>query len=171
MNSFFLIMSLVVTVVTAIPVVLQLRGHPKGLYVLFFAEMWERFSYYGMRGLFVFYLTQQFLFKDTFAQGQYGAYTALVYLLPLLGGFLADKLLGTRKAIAFGALLLVAGHLSMAAEGKPATQLLTSQGHSYTFVVDGGGETRHARLKVGDGLYEYGPSADGGLEIKGLPAN
>src|ERR1700712_3642492 len=110
MNSFFLIMSLVVTVVTAIPVMLQLRGHPRGLFVLFFAEMWERFSYYGMRGLLIFYLTQQFLFDDTFSQGQYGAYTALVYLLPLIGGFLADKILGMRKAIAFGALLLVAGH-------------------------------------------------------------
>jgi POT family proton-dependent oligopeptide transporter len=170
MNLFFVIASLVVTVLTAIPVLLQLRGHPKGLFILFFAEMWERFSYYGMRGLFVFYLTQQFLFKDTFAQGQYGAYTALVYLLPLLGGFLADKYLGTRKAIAFGALLLVAGHFSMAVEGRPAVQTLTYQGHSYVFQVDGRGDNRIARLKVGDGLYEYGPNADGGLQIKGLPA-
>jgi POT family proton-dependent oligopeptide transporter len=170
MNSFFLIMSLVVTVVTAIPVLLQLRGHPRGLFVLFFAEMWERFSYYGMRGLLIFYLTQQFLFDDTFSQGQYGAYTALVYLLPLLGGFLADKILGMRKAIAFGALLLVAGHLSMAIEGKPAVQVLTYGGHAYNFQVDGRGDNRHVRLKVGDGLYEYGPAANGaGLEIKGLP--
>lgn len=171
MNSFFLIMSLVVTVVTAIPVVVQMRGHPKGLFILFFAEMWERFSYYGMRGLLIFYLTQQFLFDDTFSQGQYGAYTALVYLLPLIGGFLADKILGMRKAIAFGALLLVAGHLSMAIEGKPATQVLTYQGQAYNFQVDGRGDSRHVRLKVGDGLYEYAPAADGaGLEIKDLPA-
>src|ERR1700709_2632560 len=118
MFNVVVVIGVFITVLTGIPVIIQLRTHPKGLYVLFFAEMWERFSYYGMRGLLVFYLTQQFLFKDTFAQGQYGAYTALVYLLPLLGGFLADKLLGTRKAIAFGALLLVAGHLSMALEGK-----------------------------------------------------
>jgi POT family proton-dependent oligopeptide transporter len=167
----FIIGSLVVAALAAIPVVIQLRGHPKGLYVLFFAEMWERFSYYGMRGLFVFYLTQQFLFKDTFAQGQYGAYTALVYLLPLLGGFLADKVLGTRKAIAFGALLLVAGHLSMAIEGKPAVQVLTYQGHTYNFEVQGRADQRVAKLRIGDGLYDYGPNPDGGLQIKNLPAS
>ena len=81
----------VVTVLSGLPVLWQLtRGHPKGLFVLFFAEMWERFSYYGMRGILVFYMTQQFLFEDTVAQGQYGAYTSLVYLVPLLGGLLAD---------------------------------------------------------------------------------
>src|SRR5690606_32755462 len=101
---------LIIAAVTAIPVFIQMRKHPKGLHILFFAEMWERFSFYGMRGLLIFFLTQHFLFDDTFAQGQYGAYNALVYLLPLLGGFLADRYLGTRKAIAFGALLLVAGH-------------------------------------------------------------
>ena len=66
---------IVITIATAIPVLLQLRTHPRGLFILFFAEMWERFSYYGMRGLLIFYLTQQFLFQDTEAQGQYGAYT------------------------------------------------------------------------------------------------
>src|ERR1700750_3330569 len=135
MFNVVVVLGVVITVVTGIPVMLQLRSHPPGLYVLFFAEMWERFSYYGMRGLLVFYLTQQLLYKDTFAQGQYGAYTALVYLLPLLGGFLADRFLGTRKAIAFGALLLVAGHFSMAIEGKPATQVLTYHGARYDFVA------------------------------------
>ncbi len=81
--------------------------------------MWERFSYYGMRGLLIFYLTQHFLYDDSYAQGQYGAYTSLVYLLPLIGGFVADRWLGTRKAIAFGALLLVAGHMTMGIEGRP----------------------------------------------------
>jgi len=108
------LVGLFVTVATVIPVLLQLRGHPKGLFVLFFAEMWERFSYYGMRGLLIFYLTEQFLFDDRFSSGQYGAYTALVYLLPLIGGFAADRFLGTRKAIAFGALLLVGGVLFVA---------------------------------------------------------
>src|SRR5271154_463958 len=111
-----------ITVLTGIPVFLQLRRHPRGLFVLFFAEMWERFSYYGMRGLLIFYLTQHFLFDDRYAQGQYGAYTSLVYLLPLIGGFVADRWLGTRKAIAFGALLLVAGHFGMGIEGRPAIQ-------------------------------------------------
>ena len=102
-------LGILVTLATGIPVLLQMRNHPKGLFILFFAEMWERFSYYGMRGILIFYLTQHFLFKDDYASGLYGSYTSLVYLLPLLGGILADRFIGTRKAIAFGALLLVAG--------------------------------------------------------------
>src|ERR1700760_3446614 len=105
---------IVITLATAVPVVLQLRRHPRGLVILFFAEMWERFSYYGMRGLLIFYLTQHFLFDDRFAAGRYAAYTTLVALLPLVGAVVADRWLGTRKAVAFGALLLVAGHLTMA---------------------------------------------------------
>src|ERR1700755_2763434 len=104
---------IVITVVTAIPVVMQLRQHPRGLTILFFAEMWERFSYYGMRGLLIFYLTQHFLFEDKAAAAEYGAYTSLVYLLPVIGGVIADRYLGARKAVTFGAVLLVAGHLAM----------------------------------------------------------
>src|SRR5580765_2376175 len=149
------IAGIVITLVTAIPVVMQLRTHPRGLVILFFAEMWERFSYYGMRGLLIFFLTQHFLFDDKAAQGQYGAYTSLVYLMPLIGGFLADRFLGTRKAIAFGALLLVAGHLTMAIEGKPATQTLTYQGQTYEFKIEGRGEERKVNLIVAGKLYEY----------------
>src|SRR3978361_418042 len=76
-------------------------GHPRGLVILFFTEMWERFSYYGMRGILIFYLTQHLLFDDKTAGAQYGSYTSLVYLLPLLGGIVADRWLGTRKAVAF----------------------------------------------------------------------
>ena len=112
---------ILVTAFTAVPVLWQLtRGHPRGLFILFFAEMWERFSYYGMRGLLIFFMTQHFLFDDTVAQGQYSSYTTLVYVLPLIGGLLADHLLGTRKAIAFGAILLVLGHLTMGIEGQPS---------------------------------------------------
>src|SRR3569623_975293 len=126
MNNIVILAGIVITLVTGIPVLLQLmKNHPKGLFILFFAEMWERFSYYGMRGLLIFYLTQHFLFDDSFAQGQYKAYTALVYLVPLVGGLVADRWLGTRKAIAFGALLLVAGHLTMGWEGRPAVQTLS----------------------------------------------
>jgi len=163
------IVGIIITLATAIPVLMQMRTHPKGLFVLFFAEMWERFSYYGMRGLLIFYLTQQFLFTDSEAQGQYGAYTSLVYLLPLIGGIVADKFLGTRKAIAFGALLLVAGHGLMAIEGKPATQTLTYQGATYSFVVNGRGDDRQVRLKVGEGEYAFGANEAGGLKIEGLP--
>src|SRR5665213_2592167 len=125
MNNIVVIVGVLVTVVTGVPVMYQLlRDHPRGLFILFFAEMWERFSYYGMRGLLVFYLTQQFLFDDKFANGTFGSYATLVYLLPLVGGVLADRYLGARKAVAFGALLLVAGHMMMAVEGPPARQSL-----------------------------------------------
>ena len=165
-----LVASIVVTLVTAVPVLMQLRQHPKGLRVLFFAEMWERFSYYGMRGILVFYLTQQFLWDDKSANGQYGAYTSLVYLTPLIGGFLADRFLGARKAVAFGALLLVIGNTAMAIQGQPATQVLTYHGAQYEFQATGRINTRDVKLLVGGQPYAYGPAADGGLEIKGLPA-
>ncbi len=165
------IVGLIIVLVTFVPVFLQMRAHPRGLFVLFFAEMWERFSYYGMRGLLIFYLTQHFLFDDKQAQGQYAAYTSLVYLLPLVGGLLADRFLGMRKAIAFGALLLVAGHGAMAIEGAPATQVLTYQGAKYEFVVHGRADGREVKLKVGEGEYAFGANEAGGLEFKGLPAD
>lgn len=92
-------------------------GHPKGLFVLFFAEMWERFSYYGMRALLIFYLTKHWLFSDGESGIIYGAYTALVYITPVLGGYLADKWLGQRKAVTYGAVLLTFGHFIMGFEG------------------------------------------------------
>ncbi|GER07451.1 putative transporter YclF [Iodidimonas muriae] len=95
----------------------EFLGHPKGLYVLFMTEMWERFSYYGMRALLIFYLTQHWLFSDGKASIIYGAYTSLVYITPVLGGYLADKYLGQRKAVLFGAILLTCGHILMAFEG------------------------------------------------------
>ncbi len=98
----------------------EFAGHPKGLFVLFFAEMWERFSYYGMRALLIFYLTQHWLYNDERASVIYGAYTALVYIAPVLGGYLADRYLGQRKAVLFGAVLLTIGHFLMAFEGQTA---------------------------------------------------
>jgi POT family proton-dependent oligopeptide transporter len=92
-------------------------GHPKGLFVLFFAEMWERFSYYGMRALLVFYLTKHFLMSDADSNWAYGAYTSLVYITPLLGGYLADRYLGQRKAVLFGGILIAFGHLLLGIEG------------------------------------------------------
>ncbi len=97
-------------------------GHPRGLFVLFFAEMWERFSYYGMRALLIFYLVQHWLFSDQQASVIYGAYTALVYIAPVVGGYLADHYLGQRKAVLFGAVLLTFGHFLMAVEGNGGQQ-------------------------------------------------
>ncbi|HEX5007657.1 MAG TPA: oligopeptide:H+ symporter, partial [Hyphomonadaceae bacterium] len=161
---------IVITLITGIPVALQLRRHPKGLHIIFFTEMWERFSYYGMRTILFAYMTQHFLFSDEVAAGQYGAYTSLVYLLPLIGGMLADRWLGTKRAVAYGALLLVAGHLAMAIEQVPARNVLSFQGQDYQIEAEGRQDQRHAWVVVEGQRYEFGP-ADGGMEIKNLPAN
>ncbi len=115
---FYLILGLIALLGVAM-CLYQMRNHPKGLFILFFAEMWERFSYYGMRALLVLYLTKHFLFDKQEAYGLYGAYTTLVYITPVIGGILADRYLGPRKAVLIGAILLVLGHLGMAVEGEP----------------------------------------------------
>ena len=171
MNSIVVIIGVLITLATGIPVAIQLlRDHPRGLFILFFAEMWERFSYYGMRGLLVFYLTQQFLFDDRLANGQYGSYATLVYLLPLVGGVLADRYLGARKAVAFGALLLVAGHLTMAIEGPPAHQALVYQGARYDFQISGRGDGRLSRLAVAGKPYAFSQTPAGDFRVEGLAA-
>ncbi|MEC4049209.1 peptide MFS transporter [Flavobacterium sp. SUN046] len=88
-------------------------GHPKGLYFLFFTEMWERFSYYGMRAIFILFMTKILLMKDADASQIYGSYTGLVYLTPLLGGYLCDKFLGNRRSIVIGGLLMAIGQFCM----------------------------------------------------------
>jgi proton-dependent oligopeptide transporter, POT family len=99
----------------------QVLGHPAGLFVLFFTEMWERFSYYGMRAILVLFLVSAFGlggwdWPREHAMALYGTYTAMVYLTPILGGFIADKYIGYRKAVVIGALLMTLGHASMAIE-------------------------------------------------------
>ena len=96
-------------------------GHPSGLYVLFFTEMWERFSYYGMRAILVLFLVSSFQdggwgWERSEALGLYGIYTGLVYITPIFGGILADKFLGYRNAVIIGALIMTLGHASMALE-------------------------------------------------------
>ena len=96
-------------------------GHPSGLYVLFFTEMWERFSYYGMRAILVLFLVSSFQdggwgWERSEALGLYGVYTGLVYITPIFGGILADKFLGYRNAVIIGALIMTLGHASMALE-------------------------------------------------------
>ena len=85
------------------------KGHPKGLYLLFVTEMWERFSYYGMRALFMLYMVQALLFGKEFASQVYGSYTGLVYLTPLIGGYIADRYWGNRRSIITGALVMAVG--------------------------------------------------------------
>ncbi|MEM7493669.1 MAG: peptide MFS transporter [Pseudomonadota bacterium] len=117
-------------------------GHPKGLAVLFFTEMWERFSYYGMRGLLILYLTQHFLFSDEKSSVMYGAYTALVYVMTIVGGTLADRYLGQRKAVTFGAILLCLGHLGMAFEGTGSKEYIVTNGDEIEIQYEGRGDNR-----------------------------
>ncbi|HZP67820.1 MAG TPA: peptide MFS transporter [Rudaea sp.] len=98
----------------------EMFGHPKGLYVCFFTEMWERFSFYGMKALLLLYLIKHHRFTEADGYVVVGAYGGLVYAVPLLGGLLADRFLGMRKAVVLGGILLCLGHLGMAYEGRQA---------------------------------------------------
>jgi POT family proton-dependent oligopeptide transporter len=92
----------------------DLWGHPRGLFVLFLTEMWERFSYYGMRALLVYYMIKQLMFTQGQASHIYGLYTGLVYLTPFFGGILADRAWGQRKTVIVGGVLMAIGHFLMA---------------------------------------------------------
>lgn len=85
------------------------KGHPKGLYVLFFTEMWERFSYYGMRAILILFMTKMLAFDSKMASGIYGNFTAVVYLTPLIGGFISDRYWGNRRSILVGGLAMAIG--------------------------------------------------------------
>lgn len=97
-----------------------LFGHPLALFVLFFCELWERFSFYGMRALLVFYMTKQLMYTDSKAYEIYGSYGSLVYATPVIGGLLADRILGYRRAIVLGGVLMAVGHFAMAIENETA---------------------------------------------------
>ena len=131
-----------------------IMGHPRGLVILFLTEMWERFSYYGMRGLLVVYLTQHFLFSDERSSLLYGAYTALVYVMTIIGGSLADRYLGARKAVTFGAILLTLGHFGMTFEGSGSKQLLEYNDTQYQISLDArGGDAK--QLIISDSGTSY----------------
>jgi POT family proton-dependent oligopeptide transporter len=98
-----------------------LLGHPRGLGLLFIVEMWERFSYYGMRALLILYLVNALQWPDGEAARLYGAYTGLVWLTPLIGGYLADRFIGTRRSLVIGGLVIALGHISLAFGPQPVT--------------------------------------------------
>jgi POT family proton-dependent oligopeptide transporter len=138
-----------------------LFGHPAGLYTLFFAEMWERFSYYGMRALLVFYMTKGFLgYGDGDAYTVYGAYTALVYMAPFFGGILADRLLGPRKAVVLGGLLMATGQAFLTLEN--AFAFFTGLG----LLIVGNGFFKPNISNIVGTLYRQDPGRrDGGFTI------
>lgn len=131
-------------------------GHPGQLARLFTTEMWERFGYYGMRALLTLYLTKHFLFSDQQATGLYGGYTALVYLTPLVGGFLADQYLGSKRSIKFGAIIMALGYFTLAFGGSAAKPIATIDGQRYEVVRDNfvdrpTSDPNEARFIVADG--------------------
>ncbi|HMU77829.1 MAG TPA: peptide MFS transporter, partial [Bacteroidia bacterium] len=94
------------------------QGHPKGLYVLFVTEMWERFSYYGMRAIFILFMVKALMLDKAFASNLYGSYTGLVYLTPLLGGYISDRYWGNRRSIIVGGLLMAIGQFTLFFSGS-----------------------------------------------------
>ncbi len=120
-------------------------GHPRQLARLFTTEMWERFGYYGMRALLTLYLTKHFVFGDREATGLYGGYTALVYLTPLVGGYLADQYLGSKRAVKFGAIIMAMGYLLLCFGGETAKPYATIANQRYEIQVEerNGSEVRY----------------------------
>ena len=110
-------------------------GHPRQLARLFSTEAWERFGYYGMRALLTLYLTTHFLFSDREATGLYGGYTALVYLTPLIGGYLADQYLGSKRSVKFGAILMALGYFTLCFGGETAKPYAMIDGQRYEVQV------------------------------------
>jgi len=111
-------------------------GHPRQLARLFTTEMWERFGYYGMRALLTLYLTKHFLFSDTTTTGLYGGFTALVYLTPLVGGFVADHYLGSKRSVKFGAIVMALGYFILCFGGETAKPHAIIDGQRYEVQVE-----------------------------------
>jgi POT family proton-dependent oligopeptide transporter len=142
------------------------KGHPPGLYVLFFTEMWERFSYYGMRALLIFYMTETFVFGDDKAYGVYGAYTALVYLTPVFGGIVGDRILGYRKSVIIGAGLMALGHFCMAIQATSVFYL------ALALLIIGNGFFKANMSTIVGRLYDEGdPRRDAGYTIFYMAVN
>lgn len=102
-------------------------GHPKGLYLLFFTEMWERFSYYGMRAIFILFMTKALFMDRAYASNIYGSYTGLVYLTPLLGGYISDRFWGNRRSILIGGIIMALGQFMLFFSGGAVTEGVQSE--------------------------------------------
>src|SRR4249919_6206 len=111
-------------------------GHPRQLARLFTTEAMERFGYYGMRALLTLYLTKHFLFSDQTTTGLYGGFTALVYLTPLIGGLMADRYLGSKRSVKFGAIMMSLGYFILCFGGETAKPHALIDGQRYEVVVE-----------------------------------
>ncbi len=117
-------------------------GHPRQLARLFTTEAMERFGYYGMRALLTLYLANHFLFSDKTTTGLFGGFTALVYLTPLIGGLMADRFLGHKRSVKFGAILMSLGYLTLCFGGEAAKPFATIDGQKYAVSVEGKGDAK-----------------------------
>ena len=151
----------------------QWMGHPKGLFYLFFAEMWERFCFYGMRNVLVLYMVSYFAYDREFAQaGPYAAYTSLIYCVALIGGLVADRYLGYRRSIMMGGFMMSAGMIMLLVNEdllgmglSRGTEELFFYGGMATMIVGNGYFKPNISTIVGK-LYAPGdPRRDGGFTI------
>ncbi len=142
-------------------------GHPRQLARLFTTEMWERFGYYGMRALLVLFLTDHFLLSDTEAGGLYGAFTSLVYLTPLFGGLLADRYLGAKRSVKFGAILMALGYLGLCFNGPVAKPFFEYGGQRYDVAIEKSGETSTQYVLAGGQRLQIKGNEDGSINLLG----
>jgi POT family proton-dependent oligopeptide transporter len=140
-------------------------GHPRQLARLFTTEMWERFGFYGMRALLVLYLTDHFLFSDTSASGTYGAYMSLVYLTPFIGGFIADRYLGSKRSVKFGAIIMAIGYFTLCFGGEAAKPYALVDGQRYEVQVAKQGDARQQYLIDGDARLAIRGHEDGSVDL------
>ena len=144
-------------------------GHPRQLARLFTTEMWERFGYYGMRALLTLYLANYFLFSDRTTNGLYGGFTALVYLTPLVGGLLADRYLGSKRSVKFGAIIMSLGYLILsigAGLGQEAKPFATMDGQRYEVVVDKASADKQQYLIDGTQRLAIKGQKDGSVNLE-----
>ncbi len=144
------------------------KGHPKGLYVLFVTEMWERFSYYGMRAIFVLFLTKALMMSDKDASNIYGSFTGLVYLTPLIGGYISDRYWGNRKSIFIGGILMAIGQFLMFFSGSllGTSSSMTIMIAGLTFLIIGNGFFKPNISTMVGQLYPKGDTrVDGAFTI------
>jgi proton-dependent oligopeptide transporter, POT family len=142
-------------------------GHPRQLKRLFTTEMWERFGYYGMRAILTLYLANHFLFDDKTSTGLYGGFTALVYLTPLIGGLIADRYLGSKRTVKFGALMMATGYFILCFGGDAAKPFATIDGQRYEVMVEGKGDAKQQFITAEGQKLEIKGNEDKSISLLG----
>lgn len=140
-------------------------GHPVQLKRLFVTEMWERFGYYGMRAILTLYLAKHFLFNDRTSTGIYGGFTALVYLTPLVGGLVADRYLGSKRSVKFGAILMALGYFMLCFGGEAARPYAVIEGQRYEVTVAQTGQDEVRTLEMGGERLEIVGNEDKSVSL------